>query len=233
MTTSPEPLEEPTAPAADLAELQPHKLSEDLQNILDRAEGRSITIEEIEHILRGRGVAMLILVLAAPFLIPVPGLSVPFGIAICVLGLRIALGSRTALPRFVRRRTVPHKMLERIVSAVATVVRRMERHIRPRMHFLRRHPRMVNLIGVAIISAGFILSLPLPIPFSNLFPALSILCLAAGFMERDGLLVLAGYGFGVSSWLYLALCWKMLVTWWPKFVHVLGDWWQQFSYWLH
>jgi hypothetical protein len=219
MTTTPEPLDLPPVPPRDPAELEPHKLSEDLQNILDRAAGRSITVEEIEHILRGRGVAMLVLVLAAPFIVPAPGLSVPFGVAICILGLRIALGSRTALPLFIRRRTVPHAMLQRIVHAVAAVVRRMERHIRPRMHFLRTHPRMVNLIGVAIIAGGFILSLPLPIPFSNLFPAISIMCLAAGFMERDGLLVLVGYILGVASWIYLAIWWKVIALWWQHFAH--------------
>jgi hypothetical protein len=221
MTSMPEPLEEPPAPPSDPTELQPHKLSEDLQNILDRAEGRSISIEEIEHILRGRGVAMLVLVLAAPFIVPAPGLSVPFGAAICLLGLRIALGSRTALPRCIRQRIVPHKMLERLVRAVASAVRRMEQHIRPRMQYLRTHPRMVNLIGVAIISGGFILSLPLPIPLSNLFPALSVLCLAAGFMERDGLLVLVGYVLGIASWVYLAIWWKVIVAWA-----------QHFGYWL-
>jgi hypothetical protein len=230
MTSPPEPLEDsPAPPPPDLTALQPHKLSEDLQNILDRAEGRSINIEEIEHILRGRGVAMLTLVLAAPFIVPAPGLSVPFGIAICLLGLRIALGSRTALPRFIRAKTVPHHVLERIVGAVAAVVRRMERHIRPRMQYLRAHPRMVNLIGVAIISGGFILSLPLPIPFSNLFPAVSIMCLAAGFMERDGLLVLVGYILGVASWVYLAIWWKVIVVWWQ---HAPGVWHSVWS-WTH
>lgn len=219
MTPTGEPLQEPPAPPRNPAELQPHKLSEDLQNILDRAQGRSVTVDEIEHILRGRGIAMLVMVLAAPFIIPAPGLSVPFGIAICLLGLRIALGSRTALPRFIRTKTVPHKVLARVVSGVAIVVRRMERHIRPRMQYLRTHPRMVNLIGVAIISSGFILSLPLPIPFSNLFPAISIMCLAAGFMERDGLLVLIGYCLGVASWIYLAMWWKVIAASWQHFAH--------------
>ena len=40
---------------------------------------------------RERGVAMLLLLLALPFcLIPVPGLSTPFGIAVLLIGIRIA-----------------------------------------------------------------------------------------------------------------------------------------------
>ena len=192
----------------------PRRLSEDLRALLEEAHGGAITIARIEHILRGRGVAMLILLLAAPFIVPVPGLSVPFGIAICLLGLRIAVGGRSALPGFILRKEIPFQTLERIVSAVAGTIERIEKRIRPRMRFLQEHPRMVNLIGVGIISGGFILSLPLPIPFSNGLPAISILCLAAGLMERDGLLVLWGYLLGVASWVYLAFWWKVVVAAW-------------------
>ena len=80
-------------PASGTPEPPPRRLSEDLRELLRQASGRSVTIEEIEQILRGRGVAMLILLLAAPFVIPTPGLSVPFGIAICLLGLRIAVST--------------------------------------------------------------------------------------------------------------------------------------------
>ena len=162
---------------------------------------------------------MLILLLAAPFVIPAPGLSVPFGIAICLLGLRIAVGGRSALPRFILRKEVAYSTLEKIVTRVARVVEKLEKRIRPRMHFLQDHPRMVNLIGLGIISGGFILSLPLPIPFSNGLPAVSIMFLAAGLMERDGLLVLWGYVLGVLSWVYLAFWWQVVAATWE---HVAG-----------
>jgi hypothetical protein len=218
--TAPETIAAPSGPPTPPESEVPRRLSEDLQEILIQSQGQSITIEEIENILRGRGVAMLILVLSAPFIVPAPGLSVPFGIAICLLGLRVALGNRTALPRMIREKVVSAKALGIIVKNVAKVVSKMERHIRPRMHFLRTHPRMVNLIGLGIISGGFILSLPLPIPFSNLFPAVSIMCLAAGLMERDGLLVLIGYLCGIASWVYLAICWKVIAASW----HHMGHW---------
>ncbi len=207
----------------DARDLAPRRLSEDLRALLAAAEGTAISVEKIEHILRGRGVAMLILLLAAPFLIPAPGLSVPFGIAICVLGLRIAVGGRSALPRFILQRQIAYSTLERTVNAVARVVEKIEKRIRPRMRFLQEHPRMINLIGVGIVSGGFILSLPLPIPFSNGLPALSILCLAAGLMERDGLLVLWGYVFGLASWIYIACWWQAAVAAWEhavKWLHL-------------
>ena len=198
---------------------EPRRLSADLRALLHEADGRTVTVERIEEILKGRGVAMLILLLSAPFIVPAPGLSTPFGVGICLLGLRIAIGGRSALPGFIRHKEVKFATLERVVNCVVRVVSKLEKRIRPRMRFMREHPRMVNLIGVGIISGGFVLSLPLPIPLSNLFPALSIMCLAAGLMERDGLLVLWGYVMGVLSWVYLAVWWEVVARTWDHFIH--------------
>lgn len=216
---NPEPsILEPARAAAPSAVEEPRRLSADLRALLHEADGHTVTVERIEEILKGRGVAMLILLLSAPFIVPAPGLSTPFGIGICLLGLRIAVGGRSALPRFIREKEVKFAALERVVNCIVAVVSKLEKRIRPRMRFMRDHPRMVNLIGVGIISSGFVLSLPLPIPLSNLFPALSIMCLAAGLMERDGLLVLWGYLLGFLSWVYLAIWWKVVAGTWDSFI---------------
>ena len=216
---NPEPsILEPAPATTPSAVEEPRRLSSDLRALLHEADGRTVTVERIEEILKGRGVAMLILLLSAPFIVPAPGLSTPFGIGICLLGLRIAIGGRSALPRFIREKEVKFATLERVVSCIVRVVSKLEKRIRPRMRFMRDHPRMVNLIGVGIISSGFVLSLPLPIPLSNLFPALSIMCLAAGLMERDGLLVLWGYVLGVLSWVYLAVWWEVVIRTWHHFI---------------
>lgn len=223
MNPEPSTLEPALAVPAPAIE-EPRRLSTDLRALLHEADGCTVTVERIEEILKGRGVAMLILLLSAPFMIPAPGLSTPFGIAICLLGLRIAVGGRSALPPFIRHKEVKFATLERVVNCIVRVVSKLEKHIRPRMRFLREHPRMVNLIGVGIISGGFVLSLPLPIPLSNLFPALSIMCLAAGLMERDGLLVLWGYLLGVLSWIYLAIWWNVVAA----TCHQIIQWFQRF-----
>ncbi|MEA3211866.1 MAG: hypothetical protein QOE70_4923 [Chthoniobacter sp.] len=201
----PLPEAEPRPPAS-------RKLSSDLRELLRQAAGQAVTVEEIENLLQGRGFAMFIFILAAPFLIPAPGLSTPFGIAIALLGLRIATGQKPSLPRFILRREVQYALLARIVTRLAALVEPIEKHIKPRMHFLRQHPWMMNLIGVGIVSGGVILALPLPIPFSNGLPAVSIMFLSAGLMERDGLLVLCGYLLGLMSWVYLGFCWTAVLA---------------------
>jgi hypothetical protein len=50
--------------------------------------------------------------------------------------------------------------------------------------------------------AALTLLLPLPIPFTNSFPAWTILLIAAGMLERDGWFILAGYIFFAVGVLY-------------------------------
>jgi len=196
----------------------PHsRLSEDLQVLLDNANGRSLSIGEIESILQGRGFALLIMLLSAPFLIPsVPGLSTPFGAAIILMGSRLACGRKPWLPQFVLRRELSFEMLRKVVGVLIKVLKGMERVAKPRMHFLQRWPGMLNLIGVGIASGGIFLFLPIMVPVMNTLPALSILFLTAGMIELDGLFVLIGYFLGTAAWIYFgAWLWlgKAGVTW--------------------
>lgn len=179
------------------------RLSDDLQALLDHGQDRALSIGEIESILQGRGFALLIMLLSAPFLIPsVPGLSTPFGAAIILMGARLACGRKPWLPQFVLRRELSPAMLQKVVGVLIKLVRRMEQAARPRMNFLQRWPGMMNLIGLGIASGGMFLFLPIMVPVMNTLPTLSILFLTAGMIERDGLFVLLGYFLGIAAWIY-------------------------------
>ena len=193
-----------------MIEPSPRRLSEDLHALLHQANGHSLSIREIESSLQGRGFALLIMLLAAPFLIPsVPGLSTPFGAAIILMGARLACGRKPWLPQFVLRRKLSFEMLRKILGVLIKVIQRMERLAKPRLHFLQRGPGMMNLIGLGIASGGMFLFLPIIVPVMNMLPALSILFLTAGMIERDGLFVILGYFFGVAAWVYFGV-WLLL-----------------------
>jgi len=193
-----------------MIERSPLRLSEDLQALLDEAQGRSMSIGEIESRLKDRGFALLMMLLSAPFLVPsVPGLSTPFGAALVVMGACLACGRKPWLPGFVLRRELPSETLRKIMRVLIKVVRCVERWATPRMHFLQRWPGMTNLIGLGIASGGIFLFLPIMVPVMNTLPTISILLLTAGLMERDGLFVLVGYLFGIAAWLYFG-AWLLL-----------------------
>jgi hypothetical protein len=65
---------------------------------------------------------------------------------------------------------------------------------------------------------ALLLLLPLPIPFTNVLPALPIVLITLGMMERDGAFIAAGYlgGFftlGVFVVLYEVVHQLVLVLW--------------------
>jgi hypothetical protein len=196
-------------PSPGAEPLPAQRLSDDLRRLLVQAGGRSLTLGELEEILQGRGFALFTLLLSLPFCAPIsiPGLSIPFGIVITFLGVRILFGRKPQLPDFVLRRELKYATLERIVNLGLKLCTRMEKITRPRMEFVRTWPGMINLIGLGLASGGIQLLLPLPplIPLSNTIPAISVVLLTAGLIERDGVFVLAGYFVNLGAWLYFAL----------------------------
>lgn len=198
-------------PTALTAPVNPRsRLSEDLARLIEEGGAGNVSFHQILQTLHGRGMMLLVVLLALPFVIPVPlmGLSTPVGLAVMFFGGRIALGRRPLLPRWFLNRTVSREALKKAVSKALPMVTRMERLLRPRMHFFERWPsfRLVN--GLGLLLCGFALMLPLPVPFTNTVPAIAIVLLAAGMMETDGAFILAGYTMATATAVFfLFLIW--------------------------
>ena len=188
---------------------QARRLSEELESLLVIAPGRPMALRTVVDHLQFRGLPALIVLLCVPFLFPVaiPGLSIPFGIAIALCGLRLGLGHNFWMPDFLLRREIPYDLLKKLVTNAAGFYRKVEKLVRPRMHFLQRWPGMINLMGFMIMTGGILLSLPIPPPFplTNTIPGLAIIFMALGIMERDGVCTLIGYAFAVVGLLYVGL----------------------------
>jgi hypothetical protein len=194
----------PAKPAHPAAEEVLDPISADLRSLLPLADGKALSLQQIADHLKERGWALLVLFLAAPFPIPnIPGLSVPFGVAICFVGWAFMVRRKPWLPQFVMKTTLEFSTLNRVVPFIARLMERLERWTKPRMRWLGRGPMMNSLIGLGIVSGGFFLALPLPIPFTNGPPALSIIFLVVGMLCRDGVMIIIGHVLGLLSWAYL------------------------------
>lgn len=184
------------------------RFSEELTKIASEANGQKITIGQMESVLRGRGFAATLLILCIPFVqpIPLPGLSVPFGVAIALMGLRLAFRRKARIPQMIRDREMEAERLKKILLGMAKIFRSMERFFKERFDFMFQWP-MDHLIGVTIFTSGVALCLPLPpvILFSNSIPAWAVIFCCLGFIERDGLLVMIGHVLGVATWVYFFL----------------------------
>jgi len=203
-------------------------ISADLHSLLDVAKGGPMSLGEIEAHLKDRGYALLVLFLAAPFPIPnIPGLSVPFGVAIMIIGLEFTLRRRPSLPPFLLRKKIQFATLEKILPYIARLMERLERYMKPRLNFLVTGPVMTSLFGLGIVSGGLFLALPLPIPFTNSPPALSIIFLIVGLLCRDGVMILIGHALGIAAWAYLGL-WiyfgSYLIAWFGHLWDLIKHW---------
>lgn len=194
----------------------PRKLSVELAELRDRSAASALTLREVIVLLGGRAYTLLVLLLALPFItpIPLPGLSTPFGLAIALIALRLTFGQRPWLPKKLQRKELPAGFINKVFGFAEKTLRFFEKFLRPRLTFLTDTPLLVRLHALLLLLAAVVLLLPLPIPFTNSFPAWAILLVAAGLLERDGLFILAGYvvfAVGVLYFIFLGEATAQLV----------------------
>lgn len=192
----------------DGATPRPRRLSEELADLRTRFTEQPVTLREVILVLRGRAYLLLLILLALPFCMPIslPGLSTPLGLVIVLISLRLALGQHPWLPEKLLGKRLPPGFFGRIFKMTERIIRFFETFLRPRATGFVEAPFLRNLHAVVMLMATGILLLPLPIPFTNTFPAWVIILIAAGLLERDGAFIAAGYGMfaaGVSFFILL------------------------------
>jgi hypothetical protein len=170
--------------------------SEDLHNLTVRLGDRATPLRDVLAATQGRGFSLMLFVVSLPFVtpIPLPGLSMPFGSLVLLVGTRLALDRKPWLPRWILDRQMPPRFLGTLLNAARRTVRCMELILRPRLESVHDQPIIRRLCGIMIMVSGALLLLPLPIPFTNGLPAFTVVLLTASAMERDGLCLLAGFG---------------------------------------
>lgn len=174
-------------------------MSEQLASRTDRVS--------IGELLDGLGRASLGLGLMVPSLlamIPLPGpFGVLFGTMIGAIAVQVMMGeTRLRLPRFLAGRTVPPAAVGTALRRFATPLQWAERLSTPRrlLPLTGRVARVVLAAPLLIMA----MTLALPIPLGNGLPAIAVIVFALGFMERDGLAILAALGLCV-----VALVWTV------------------------
>jgi hypothetical protein len=85
----------------------------------------------------------------------------------------------------------------------AKLFARLDKLIRPRLLALTHGATVNRLNGFLLVGCALLLMAPFGlIPFSKTLPALAILCLAVGMLQRDGIFVLLGYVTMVATMIY-------------------------------
>src|SRR6516162_10924786 len=170
------------------------RLSEELAKLEKKSQEQSVNLGDVIFLLDERARTFLLLLLSLPFVqpIPLPGLSTPFGVAIALLGIGFLLGGKPWLPHRLLKTQLPEIFLAPALEGVRRLAQIMEVLLRPRMLFLATNPTMQRLEGLCILVCGLLLSLPLPIPFSNMLPAMTVIVFASSTLGKDGFFYVGG-----------------------------------------
>lgn len=166
-----------------------------------------VSIGEITDAAGTDGPALLLVVFALAAL--VPGTAPAFGLAICAVGLGLALGhGGMALPASLRRRALARDRLRALLRRALPPLRWLEGHARPRWAALAGRA-CVPLVGLMALVCGLLVVAP--IPFGNLPPALATLGLGLGLAVRDGMLLACAGALFIAA---LAFDIFMVVLFW-------------------
>lgn len=122
----------------------------------------------------------------------IPGVSLPFGVLISLSAVLHAFNYPAKMPERWSHREFSVQNFKKLLQFLEKYIVKFEHIIHPRgAWFVRgKFCRWLSCFMVAV--SGILLSLPLPIPFSNSVPAIVIALLSLGQLEEDFLLIALG-----------------------------------------
>ncbi|MEI6985262.1 MAG: exopolysaccharide biosynthesis protein [Rhodospirillaceae bacterium] len=181
-------------------------LSEVLVGIVQDITTPQVSVDDLLVALKDRAFGALILVFAAPNVLPTPpGTSTLLGAPLIFLTAQLALGREVPwLPRLIADRSLSRATFVVLIERLVPWISRAELLLKPRLCVLAKPPAE-QLLGVVCLLLAAILILP--IPLGNMLPALAICIIAFAVMERDGVASLLGLAVAAVS---LSVVWGVV-----------------------
>ncbi len=179
------------------------KVSEILTLFIDTHREEQITVRAMVKAFGERAFGFLTLVFALICIIPlpIPGIHMLLAIPLFYLSLQQMIGRREVwFPDKILDYEIPRKAFEDISQKAIPWIVKVEKYSKPRFEFLT-HRWWFCFFGAMIFYITAFLSIPLPL--TNLVPAIGICLMALGLLMKDGLTLLVGTMIGVLwSWLW-------------------------------
>jgi hypothetical protein len=182
-------------------------LGETLRGLARSITGEKVTVRELLGMVGEQGLLLALMFLTIPFLVPVsiPGVSTVFGMVAILISLGVTFNRVPWLPDRLLDRPIDSGKLTQAIERGATMFGRVDKISHPRLQRLTRDGMANRMAGLGLLLSSVLLIFPLGlVPFSNTLPAWAILLLAAGLIQRDGVLILLGYLFLLATVIYFA-----------------------------
>lgn len=188
------------------------------QRLRDAAAALPVGPVSIQALASAHGPAAhgsLLLLLAAPCLLPVPGVGTVLGLGMTALAAAMWRGDVVhALPARVADVEMPHPWAQRVLRLLASTYAVAGRFARARFSHLAAAGRRSCIAAAVGLMAVIIV---LPIPFGNVLPALAMMFIGLGLVFRDGVAIALGFATAGVALLFTAGLLWMVWAWG-------GDW---------
>lgn len=179
------------------------KTSDVILSLIDRCQSPPITLRILTERMGDRTFGMLLILLSIFNIIPFVSLFA--GLLIMLLGGQMIIGRTTVwLPRIILDRQLHTKSVIKALQIFEPRVRGIERYLRPRLQFTEASI-VDRLNGLLIVFLGMIIALP--IPLTNIAPAILLVVMGLGLLERDGLVQLCAAIIGTV--LFIGFCYVL------------------------
>lgn len=189
-------------------ELEMDSLGGKLETIIEKMPPTSVTLIEILDIIGSDSLMLVTIFLSLVFLVPVsiPGVSTVFGSAILLIGLTRLFNRKLWLPKQIAGRTISSEKLVVVLQRALVWFKRLERISRPHRLSALTGEGVVGLVNkLSYILAALLLMVPFGfIPLSNTIPAIALIFLAVGLMQKDGGSILLGHLSNIATIIYFA-----------------------------
>lgn len=187
------------------------RLSDTLQVLLKTSLDRTVTLGQLVAEAEEQGFGVIGGLLTIPMLIPIPiplaGFSTLFGVGLMVVGWQLAMGyHRLHLPAKLANIELSAQTSKQLLKYLTRVLHPIERIAKRRLTRVSQNVHLIRMLGLCMTWNAFLMGLPLPIPFTNLLPAYTILLFVIGLLEIDGWLILLGFAMtGITTVFFISI----------------------------
>ena len=145
--------------------------------------GATISLRQILNKLGERSFGFILVIVTVVSFIPF--VSVLTGIILCLIGVQMFMGLQCVeVPKQILDRKMSSIKVNKAFEVVIPRIQFLEQYIRPRWHQINSTV-IERLNGLVVVVLGLINAIP--IPLTNVAPAILIMILAIGLIEKDGL----------------------------------------------
>ncbi|MCL4554762.1 MAG: exopolysaccharide biosynthesis protein [Actinobacteria bacterium] len=180
-------------------------LGETLDAVIEALPPGKVDVATIRDLLGEDSMLILAAFLTIVFLVPVsiPGVSTVFGTIILLIAFTRMAHRTLWIPRRIAERELSSDKIGSALVQGAKWLHRLERISRPRRwrFFVSGPADVVNNVVVVVCTLMLMVPLGL-VPFTNTLPALALLFLFVGLIQKDGVCIVGGYLFGIATVAY-------------------------------